>query len=703
VIRRIRKLLATTALLGVTASAAPAQAEGALRTVLVIDASSSMRSTDPKELRKVAAELFVDLTREGDQLAVVGFDGAARDAMPALVPVRTEADRAAIKSAVRAVGNDGAWTDFTAGLEAARRVLDASKREPGDQDLIVFLTDGRCDPDPHGPLVRAAREARLKNEEFCQKRVLGEILPALGRTRLYAVGLSKSAPRAFLEELGQRTGGTGMATDRADELPRLFADIYARLFGSRLVEGPASPSVPIAIDEGAASLDVVVVGPKGLVPSLLSPDGDALPKDNHDPAVAFTDGPAYRLYRALHPKAGTYKLDIEGKGAGRYAILQNLDLALGFLDLPDVLEVGKPRAARFRLATPGGKTPARAFLDRHAFALQLAETASGCDDAALAVATPVPLRRGDDGIFEATITPQKKGGLCLEARMTPGDAGVLTRTARSGAIRVIPPIHLTASIPRGFGPVKQQGIGQAEISFDGSEIGEFLKMDYAIEGDGLPTGAGLVMPKLELSPGVPNRFLVDLRIGRDTPPGPREIVLRLVPRAPSGFEDRAVTVRIPVAVVPLSFWERHGRNVMLGLTGLFTLFLVLGISLPARFRKTAVLHYEDLRDPELPRRASFPLGARVRPGFWRPARVMIAHAGPVRRGGVLELCAGPGGMVLGRTLGGKRARELSREDVEMGPSSGPREVRLVKGRFRVQPGVRYDLEGTGLVFWWSVR
>jgi len=238
-----------------------ARADGALRTVLVIDASSSMRATDPKELRKVAAELFVDLTREGDELAVTGFDGAVRDAMPGLVAVKSQADREALKRAVRAVGNDGGWTDFTAGFEGARRLLAARPKGPGDQDLVVFLTDGRCDPDPRGPLGDKTRTVggKAKVEEVCQGLVLDELVPALGKARVYAVGLSRSAPKVFLAELGRRTGGIGVATDRADELPHLFADIYARLFGSRLVEGDATETLSLTVDEGAASLDVVLV------------------------------------------------------------------------------------------------------------------------------------------------------------------------------------------------------------------------------------------------------------------------------------------------------------------------------------------------------------------------------------------------------------------------------------------------------------
>lgn len=680
-----------------------ASADGALRTVLVIDASSSMRATDPRELRKVAAELFVDLTRDGDELAVVGFDGAARDAMPALVKVKGSAERELVKRAVRAVGNDGAWTDFTAGLEGARQVLAKSPRGPGDQDLIVFLTDGRCDPDPKGPLgdVTRTMAGKARAEDVCQSRVLGEIVPALGKARIYAVGLSKSAPKIFLENLGRTTGGTGLATDRADELPRLFADIFSRLFGSRLIEGNASASLAIPIDEGVSSVDFVVVGPQKLGASLFDPAGAELPKDNARPSdVEFTDGPAYRLFRVEKPAPGAYRLDVaEGGKGGRYAVLQNFNLKLDLPSLPEVIETGKPRSVTLRLATPGGKVPPKAFLDRHAFSLSKVEGARSCEPSALESPTEVPLKQRPDGTFEATITPSKKGALCLIGRMTPGESGVLTREVFSSPVRVIPPIHLKASVAQPFGAVKQDGFATALISLDESEVGELVFAEIGVEG--LGEGMSFSHKNLEIGPAGPKSFSVELRAGHDSPPGPREIVLRILPKKPAGFEDRAVEVRLPVKVVPLTFWERHGRTIKLALIALFFLVFMLGLMLPSRFRRTSMLHYEDRRDPDLPREGKFPLGVKARAGFYKSARVAIGAMGPVRRGGDIELVAGPGGSVLGRPLAGKRARELPRDTSD--PTAEPREVKLVKGVFRVSPGVKYEIEGTGLVFSWSPR
>jgi hypothetical protein len=131
----------------------------------------------------------------------------------------------------------------------------------------------------------------------------------------------------------------------------------------------------------------------------------------------------------------------------------------------------------------------------------------------------------------------------------------------------------------------------------------------------------------------------------------------------------------------------------LGAGGLVLLILVLGYALPARFDRRAVLHYRDVRDPDLPREATYPLGVKARAGFYRGARLLVGPTGPVRAGGVVELRPAPGRGVTARPLGGRPAKELPRDE-----SGGePRPVVLKEGVFRCAPGVQYEIEGAGLV------
>jgi hypothetical protein len=130
------------------------------------------------------------------------------------------------------------------------------------------------------------------------------------------------------------------------------------------------------------------------------------------------------------------------------------------------------------------------------------------------------------------------------------------------------------------------------------------------------------------------------------------------------------------------------------------LFLLLGIVAPARFKRSLMLHYRDMRDPALPRESAYPAGVKVKARFYRSARLLLSATGPVRAGGVIELSPAPGGGVIARPLDSRSIKELPREDTSgLGMTGEGRDVPLVKGQFRCAPGTRYEVTGAGLVFW----
>jgi Mg-chelatase subunit ChlD len=696
--------VATACALVLLAASSVARAAGTLRTVLVIDASSSMRKTDPNQLRKVGAQLYVDLARDGDQIAVTGFDGAARDSTSAFTTIRGAADRDALKRAVRAVGDDGKWTDFTAGLAEAKRLLDSAPDEPGDQEIVVFLTDGRCDPDPTGPLATAPRPPNVAVEQHCQRKVVDELLPSLGAARVYAVGLSRAAPKAFLDEMARKTGGVGLATDKADELPRTFADIQARLLGGKLLEGAPAERIALAVDEGMLSLDVVAVGPPSLALTLLDPKGAAVAQDNRGKEAYFASTEAYRLLKVTRPSAGSWTLGVTGAAGGRYVALLAPDLELAFVDVPDVAEIGKQVRARVRLATSAGKLPPAEFLDRHELSMRVLETKGGCREQMLRGAPGwKPVKRGADGEWQLTHHVGARGELCFDARLSPGAGGVLTRSVGSTVIRLVPPLRLQGA-PIDFGKVKQDASAKATLSLAGSEIGEAVEAKVGLIGS--KKRFEIDVDELKLEPSGARTFEIRLEVDRDAPAGRAPLKMVVRPAKPKGYEERAIEVDVVVDVVPLTFWERYGFWVKAGAGALALLILLLGFLLPARFKKGTVLHYKDVRDPDLPREASYPLAVRAKPGFYRGARQLVGPTGPVKTGGIVELRPTAGAAVLARPLqGGARVRELPREDQSgMGLTGEPRPITLGKdGTFRASTGSRYEIEGSGLVFWVTGR
>lgn len=724
--------LAAVCALAVLAAPRPAMADGAFRTVLVIDASSSMRRTDPGELRKVAAELFVDLARDGDRIAVTGFDGAARQSTGGLTVVRGMESRQQLKQAIRAVGNDGDWTDFTAGLGEARRLLESAPRGRGDQDLVIFLTDGRCEPDPAGPLAAQAG-TEDQREAACRAAVLDELAGALGGARVYAIGLSRGAPAGFLEELGRRTGGQGVVTLDPRELPQLFAGVYARLLGSRLQQGSARRQASFTVYEGAESLDLVIVGRTRSSERVLDPGGAEVPIDNRDPGRAyFAATDEYRFYKIARPQPGEWAIELPGRGQRRFATLQHFDLMLDLIEPPAVVETGQPVALVAAVRMGAGQAAPAELLDRHRLhvvievrrAAERPEDGPGHEDPERAQASGevvetvrVPLVRRPDGRLEATYTPAAAGerggdpgaglGLGVGLALEPGPGGMLQRaTGTLARIAVIPPVHLTAA-PIDLGACKQGREVEATLSLAGSELGTDLEVDLGLDGDWLALAPA--QARLAADPSQDRALPLRFTISDQAPAGPARLALTVRPRAPAGFpgdlEDRAVTVPVTVAVEALTFWERHGRAIVYGSAGLALVLLLIGWLAPARFPKRAILYYKDVRDPDLARQSSYPLGVKVRPGLFRGARVRVGATGPVKRGGVVELRAASGRAVEATPLAAgatvRKAPVREDEDDLGGLEEDRPRVPLRDGRFRLAPGTGYEIEGSGLVFWYK--
>ncbi|EYF06176.1 vWA domain-containing protein [Chondromyces apiculatus] len=573
--------------------ASPAQALPALpalpvmeRTVLVLEASSSLRATDPREMRKAAAELYVDLARDGDAIAIVGFDSASSSVSQGFITIRAPADRAALKQAIRTLGTEGLWSDLSAGLAEARRLFQQAPAVPGasPRESILLFTDGGCDPDPRGPVGEAARLARAHRvDAFCHARIITDLAPTLRSTPLYAFGLSRSAPRAFIEDLARRSGGVGVVTADPADLPRLVAAVWARLRGTTLLKGVSPGQVGLEVHPGARSLDVALMGPTRAGARLLDPSGAPVPGApgaEATPEQRPSTDAAYRLITLQRPAPGTYTL--RGGAGAHYLALEDLDLWLSFVDAPETTEIGKEVDIRVRLTTPSGEMPPLAFLDRHELRFRGAQAKQACVDQ-LATVKPVLLRRGADGLYRARQAPSALGELCFQAAFHPGKEGVLTRLSQPLVVRAVTPLKLAAA-PVQFAPAAP-GVGaQGTLSLDGSELGQPFDLALTVEGQ---AGLTLEPSTLHLDPSGPRTFQITLTAASEVATGPLTFTVRLRPVKPAGHEDRAIGIDAQATLLPVTFWERYHLWVKVGAGVIAAALFFLAVLLRLRRSRSA--------------------------------------------------------------------------------------------------------------------
>lgn len=192
-----------------------------LSLVLLMDASGSMKVTDPSDYRKLAAQAVVSLLSPTDRVAVIEFDSDSR----ILSDWRPASERDRIINTIALAGNKGGFTDFRVALEAAKAVLEGAQSD--SRKVILLLSDGIFEPNPfsdrYAPYNLDYRLAiRGKNREQIDeiynqyrqkilpvaKRIVdSELLPLLvgQQAEIFSVGFSPNADREFLSYMAEKT------------------------------------------------------------------------------------------------------------------------------------------------------------------------------------------------------------------------------------------------------------------------------------------------------------------------------------------------------------------------------------------------------------------------------------------------------------------------------------------------------------------
>ena len=114
--------------------------------VLVMDGSSSMKRTDPDDLQKEAAKIFIGLLPPGCQAGVIEFSQGA-EILRELAPIESPEQKKEIMGAIDRISEDSSYTDVFAGAQSAVEMLERSA-SPQNQQIIILMTDGGIEPDP---------------------------------------------------------------------------------------------------------------------------------------------------------------------------------------------------------------------------------------------------------------------------------------------------------------------------------------------------------------------------------------------------------------------------------------------------------------------------------------------------------------------------------------------------------------------------
>ena len=262
---------------------------------LIIDSSSSMGRSDPGNLRKSGAELFIESADPKVQIAIVDFHGSARRL--ASLTFADTTGKIALKNAVDRVHSSGSSTNIDAGLQQGFQELNASTSAA--KKAAVLLTDGQ---DP------------VAQEVISNYTLRG--------WPIYTIGLGSSVERRELERIAQETGGEYFEASHDYHIQTVYSIILAKTTGKSTLAKYAGYinkgqqiTKKVLIDDTVERVDVSCNWQGSTIELvLIDPDGTQItPRDaDANPRITYKPAATYAIYTLENPKPGKWQLQATG-------------------------------------------------------------------------------------------------------------------------------------------------------------------------------------------------------------------------------------------------------------------------------------------------------------------------------------------------------------------------------------------------------
>ena len=357
---------------------------------VIIDISGSMKQNDPKNLRRPALELLVQLFPEGARAGVWTFGQWVNNLVPS-GPV-TDSWR---KNALLQAGKINSVALHTNIPEALQRALIDAELDPAYQTHFILLTDGMVDVSKDPEKNAAARQ-----------KVLDEILPRLkaAGVRVHTVALSQNADTELMERLALETGGLAAVAESAEDLTRIFLQAFD-------AAAPAE-QVPLEgnhflVDSSIEEFTALVFRKEGSAPAvLIGPDKKQYTRERHGADVRWFSQQNYDLITVHHPFEGEWTIQADLEPHSRVTVVSNLSLQVN--RLPKGHFIGDKASISAVLKEQGKVVTRPEFLDLVDVSYEVTRRSDGkqwLKD--LSDITPQP----ENGVFASSLTMFEQPGV----------------------------------------------------------------------------------------------------------------------------------------------------------------------------------------------------------------------------------------------------------------------------------------------------
>jgi Mg-chelatase subunit ChlD len=241
-----------------------------LDSVLMLDSSGSMKFTDPKQLRKPAAKLFIKLLGKQDRTSVVSFSSQAWP-ITFLSQLENPQQVEQALNATDKVSHKGVYTNIHAALSKGLELLKNSQqlqREP----IMVLMSDGKID------VGNDAESAALRQQ------IINELLPQLveHNIKVYSIAFTESSDQQLMQHIADTTNGRYALAASDDVLHKVFSKIFEQakepnmlpLHENRFVVDESISEVTIIANKKSETSAIQLKAPDGKLYSASQPSAN---------------------------------------------------------------------------------------------------------------------------------------------------------------------------------------------------------------------------------------------------------------------------------------------------------------------------------------------------------------------------------------------------------------------------------------------
>ena len=278
----------------VNSNSAFANGQPPMDAVVIMDSSGSMKKTDPRELRKPAAKLFITLLESEDSLSVVSFSDNAYP-VTFLTRLNTEINKDKALKATERISSRGVYTNLYAAIKKGLELLRDSHNNQHDP-ILILMSDGKMD------VGNSEKSAEL------QQKIFTELLPEIKKhhIKIYSIAFTTDSDQTLLQEIADATDGRYALAASDDALHKVFA---------RLFEQSKEPNMlPLTENQFVADKsirEITIIANKKDDKSqifLETPAGERINSTTRNKDIKWFVSESFDMITLIKPEEGSWKI-----------------------------------------------------------------------------------------------------------------------------------------------------------------------------------------------------------------------------------------------------------------------------------------------------------------------------------------------------------------------------------------------------------